>query len=424
MIIRNQKSLLRGLPPAEQAARTVLLSVAETTLSRIHPGRLVTEALSRHSFSRYRHIYVVGAGKAAVAMAEAVERALPVAAGAINAPRGGVKVSLRRIHCTHASHPLPDSAGVRGSRRILEIARKAGKGDLVISLFSGGGSALMPLPLDDISLAEKIKITERLMKAGATIHELNAVRKHLSQIKGGFLAKAIYPADCLNLVISDVVGDSLSVIASGPLCPDPTLFADAAAILKKYRLPVPTCIQRGQVETPKPDDRIFKSISSRILANHLTAAEEAKKAVESRGFKAVILETNLQGESRHKAAEILPKIKEKNTVYILTGETTVTVRGKGQGGRNQEFVLAALASLKKSGQTLAFLSLGTDGVDGFCPRKTAGAIASPSTLKKSLSPLPYLDRNDSYHFFQKTGGLLFTGPTGTNLGDLILLMRI
>jgi len=391
----------------------MLVKIAKEVLKNINPAHLVTAELKKHSFAKYEKIFVVGTGKGASKMAEAVEKNLEITEGFITIPEGETPPKLKKIKYINASHPLPNKNGIKGAKEILKIAQEAGKKDLVISLISGGGSALMPLPIKGISLEEKIKITSALLKSGATIQEINTIRKHLSQIKGGFLAKALYPATCLNLVISDVLGDDLSSIASGPLSPDPTTCEDAIKIFQKYKIPLP---KQQLVETPKPSDKFFKNIKSKILANHETAAKTAEKIIKRKKLKPIILDANLKGECRVKAKETALKITKKNAIYILTGETTVTVEGKGAGGRNQEFVLAGIMANPK----IELLSIGTDGVDGICPEKIAGAVANHSTLEKGINPLPYLQNNDSYHFFKKTGGLIKTGPTGTNLGDLVL----
>ncbi|EKD48150.1 MAG: hypothetical protein ACD_65C00095G0001, partial [uncultured bacterium] len=299
----------------------MLVKIAKEVLKKINPAHLVTTELKKHSFGSYERIFVIGTGKGASKMAEAVEKHLEITEGFITIPEGETPPKLKKIKYLNASHPLPNANGVKGAKEILKIAKKADKNDLVISLISGGGSALMPLPAKGISLKDKIKITSSLLKSGATIQEINTVRKHLSQIKGGFLAKALYPATCLNLVISDVLGDDLSSIASGPLSPDPTTREDAFKILKKYG--------KLLVETPKPGDKIFKNIKSKILANHETTANTVAKIIKKKGLKPIILDTNLKGECRIKAAEIARKITDPKAIYILTGETTVTVKGKG-----------------------------------------------------------------------------------------------
>ncbi|OIP80058.1 glycerate kinase [Candidatus Peregrinibacteria bacterium CG22_combo_CG10-13_8_21_14_all_44_10] len=410
-MIKNKTSLLRGLPKEEKESRKLLLDITEAVLANIDPDKLVRSAMPKTQ--GYKNIYVIGTGKGAAKMAQAIEKTTNVSGGFITIPKGEQKPNLKKIKYGYATHPLPSQTGVRGAAKILKIAQKAGAKDLVIAVISGGGSALMPLPIEGISLQTKITITKKLLKSGATIQEINTVRKHLSKIKGGHLARAVYPAKCIQLVISDVLGDDLSAIASGPLAPDITTIADAIKVLSKYKIKAP----KTWLETEKPDSEVFKKITTKILANHETVSREAAKETQKRGFKPVILDASLDGECRKRAKELSKKPKNKKSIYIATGETTVNVRGNGAGGRNQEFVLATI----KDTHDLTVLSIGTDGVDGICPRKTAGAIASQSTSRQDIAN--YLKNNDSYHFFQKSGGLIKTGPTGTNLGDLILMQR-
>jgi len=405
-MIKNLKSLLKNLPTEERKSRETLLKITEEILTKIDPGNLIDiKKLPKH-----KNLYVIGTGKGASKMAQAIEKKFTVTEGFITIPEGEIAPKLKRIKYYRASHPLPNETGVRGAKRILKISQKATKDDLVIALISGGGSALMPLPI--IPLAEKTRLTNRLLKSGANIQEINTVRKHLSLIKGGHLAEAIKPAKCLCFVISDVLGDDLSSIASGPLAADPTTIQDAQKILKKYRIKQP----KTWLETPKKTT----NVRTKILANHETVAKEAAHIIRKLGYKPIILDKHLEGECRDQARKLTASCKLQvanysKAIYIATGETTVTVRGKGAGGRNQEFVLAAIMANPE----ITVLSIGTDGVDGFCPRKTAGAIASPSTSRKNAEK--YLANNDSYHFFQKNGGLIKTGPTGTNLGDLVLI---
>ena len=416
--------------------RAQVLDIALKTVQNILPDKLIPKELKKVNLKKYKNIFVVGAGKGASKMAEASENLLKerVTEGHINIPEGENNPKLKRIEFSRSSHPLPNINGLKGSEKILKIAQKADKGDLVIALISGGGSALMPLPVKEITLEEKIKTTSELLKCGANIHEINTIRKHLSQIKGGFLAKAAYPADVLVLVISDVLGDDLSVIASGPFAPDNSTFKDAEAILRKYKIlnKVPLSVKKylseSIIETPKKGDICFKKVKHIILANHETAAKEAFKIAKVKRLNPKILDTHFEGECRKKAVELIKSIKGKRNLFILSGETTVKIKGNGKGGRNQEFVLAAINEISKNPskyRNFVILSLGTDGVDGICPVKTAGAIATKETLIKAknlrLSIQRYLDNNDSFHFFKKTGDLIITGPTGTNLGDLILI---
>ncbi len=416
--IRDKETLLKNLEGEELSKREQILQIAERVLNEINPERLVREKLRDFDISQYENIYVIGSGKGTAAMAAAVEAVLGdrIAGGVITVPEG-TTANLSQIKVIQATHPLPNEAGVQGSRQILELAGRAGERDLVIALISGGGSALLPLPVEGVSLEEKIEVTSLLLKSGATIQEMNRVRKHLSQIKGGWLAKAVYPAKCLHLVISDVLGDDLGTIASGPLAPDESTFADAMAVLEKYGIEAPKSVQdyleAAEKETPKPGDEVFEKIETTILANHETPAKVVSEIVP----ECEILTTNLDGEAREQASEILKRVTEPGKLYIATGETTVTIRGNGKGGRNQEFMLA----MAREGFDGVALSIGTDGVDGICPEPTAGAIISARTLSAGVAIDEYLDNNDSYHFFEKTGDLIKTGPSGTNLGDLIMI---
>lgn len=421
--IKGKERLLADLQGEELKKRTELLEIAERVLNEINPAHLVARKLCNFDFDFYENIYVVGSGKGTVAMAEAVENVLGdrIKSGVITVPKGA-KCHLKQIKAVFATHPLPNEAGVQGAREILEMVHKAGEQDLVIALISGGGSALLPLPVPGVSLEEKIFTTSLLLKCGATISEMNRVRKHLSQIKGGWLKKAVWPATCLQLVISDVLGDDLSTIASGPLVADDSTFFDACEVLKRYHIwdDVPESVRAyltaAENETPKPGDQVLGKIETHILANHETPAKVVAKLMD----RAEILTTSLKGEARLEAPRILASAKEPGVLYIATGETTVTIRGTGQGGRNQEFVLAMAGEI---GPDTVALSIGTDGVDGICSEPTAGAIISARTLKYADEISHHLDNNDSYHFFQKSGDLIQTGPTGTNLGDLILILR-
>ncbi|MFA6435521.1 MAG: DUF4147 domain-containing protein [Candidatus Gracilibacteria bacterium] len=411
----------------------LLLKIALQTLEEINPYSLVLNELKKIDPSKYEKIFVLGAGKGAFKMAEAAEKnfGLKITEGFIIIPKGDPTPHLKKIKCICGSHPLPDKNGLKGAKEILKIAKKASKKDLVITLISGGGSALMPYPMEGITLEEKIKTTCLLLKCGANINEINTVRKHLSQIKGGRLMEAIYPAKCLNLVISDVLGDDLSAIASGPVSPDPTTCQQALKIFEKYKivketpLSVIECLKKG-IETPKPGNKIFKKVTSKILANHETtakAAEKIAKTVLGTTFSVKILDKHMAGDCNKTAHKVIKTIGNQKGLFILAGETTVKVIGHGHGGRNQQFVLACLKEFFKKQKQSPFtlLSLGTDGVDGFCPENIAGAIATQETLKKGLDIEKHLNQNDSYGFFKKTKGLIKTGPTGTNLGDLVLI---
>jgi hydroxypyruvate reductase len=379
----------------------------------------------------FRSIYVIGAGKASAQMARAMERLLGprITAGEINV-KDGHGAPLRRIQINECGHPVPDQRGVDGARRIAQIASQATADDLIVCLISGGASALLPLPAPPITLAEKQKTTRLLLHSGASIHEMNCVRKHISQIKGGQLARLAYPATLLTLILSDVIGDDLDVIGSGPTVPDRSTLADARAIFEKYG--IGNKLPEAAQETPKPGDRIFAKTHNVIVGSNALAVDAAEVEARRLGFHTLVLSTVLEGEAREIARVHAAIAKEIGATgrpvkipacVISGGETTVAVRGKGLGGRNQEFALAAaldIAGLKN----VVILSAGTDGTDG--PTDAAGAIADGTTLVRAqalgLNAPAFLANNDSYRFFEATGDLIKTGPTGTNVADIQLVL--
>jgi glycerate 2-kinase len=419
--------------------RRQALSIFRAALAAADPVDAVLRHLRKRDFSRYRHIYVVGAGKAGASMALAAERALGrrITAGLVNVKYGNT-AKLRRIELNPCGHPLPDEAGVAGSTRIAAIASQAGEGDLVLCLISGGGSALLPLPAEPITLAEKQATTQHLLACGANIHEFNCVRKHLSRIKGGQLARLAAPAAVEALLLSDVVGDDLDVIGSGPTAPDASTFADALAILQKYalleRVPhsVRERIERGVAgelpETPKPGDALFRGVRNVLVGNSRLALDAAARRARELGFRTLVLASEIQGETRDVArmhAAIAREIVSTGqpakppACIISGGETTVTIRGDGLGGRNQEFVLAAALDIAGLADVVV-LSAGTDGSDG--PTDAAGAIADGDTVRRKPEARQFLDRNDSYHYFQSLNDLVITGPTNTNVMDVRILL--
>jgi len=385
-----------------------------------------------------RSIYVVGAGKGSARMAEKLEQLLrdAITAGVV-VTKYGYGLACRKIRIIEAGHPIPDRAGEAGANEVLALARRAKRGDLVIGLWSGGGSALLPLPISGISLPAKQQVTDLLLRSGAVIGEINAVRKHLSQIKGGQLAQAVGSARMVNFILSDVVGDRLDVIASGPTVSDPTTFNDAVEILKRYRLwdeidpSVRLALEEGaRGERPETPKRLGLQIENILIGNGEAAVSEAARQLRRMGFHPHILTSVLEGESREvakvlvaQAKEIQSRRKGKPVCFIAGGETTVTVRGKGKGGRCQEFALsAALALDGTEGITAAAFS--TDGTDG--PTDAAGAIADGETVRraarKGIDARRTLMENDAYVFFDALGDLIRTDPTRTHLNDLYLLM--
>jgi len=389
-------------------------------------GRVLKVGRQRYDLSAFDRIHVVGAGKASAAMAHAVESLLGrrIAGGWINVPEG-TAARLRRIHLHPSGHPVPDERGAEGARRILEIAKSAGPRDLLICVVSGGASALLPAPSPPLTLAEKQALTRQLLASGATIHEFNTVRKHLSLIKGGQLAHAAHPATVVSLLLSDVVGDDPGVIGSGPTVADPSTCADAVQILKKYKIQMPL---EALHETPKRLERCHHVIAG----SNRQAIDAAGRCARALGYHTSVLSTSIVGETRDIASmhaaiarEILAAGRplRRPACLLSGGETTVTLRGKGLGGRNQEFVLAAILALEGTGP-VTILSAGTDGIDG--PTDAAGAIADSETLRRAaalnLDARRSLDNNDSFHFFEPLDALLKTGPTGTNVMDIRILL--
>lgn len=388
-------------------------------------------------------ICVVGAGKAAGAMAAAVEEVLEdrVSDGVI-VVKDGHSVALRRIRIFEASHPVPDVRGMKGTDAILALLAATRPEDLVIVLISGGGSALLPAPVEGIDFSEKQTATRELLASGATIEEINAVRKHCSRLKGGQLARAVQPASCLTLVLSDVIDDPLDVIASGPTVPDPTTYEDALRVLYRYvlqdRMPASIWrhLERGargkEPETPKAGDACFEKSRYVIVGNNRASLLAARDRAARLGFHALLLTTALRGESREVGrvlAALLLEIRRSGhpipppACLLLGGETTVTIRGKGKGGRNQELALAGAIDIAGA-QDCVIFSAGTDGSDG--PTEAAGAVADGQTCVRAKAagadPLRALEDNDSYPFFQDLGDLVQTGPTLTNVMDVTLLL--
>ncbi|MFY9726623.1 MAG: glycerate kinase [Bryobacteraceae bacterium] len=414
-------------------------AIFRAALRAADPHDAVLRYLARHDYSRFRHLYVIGAGKAGASMARAAERALGsmITGGLVNVKYGHV-AKLRRIELNECGHPVPDERGVAGAERIVAIASAAGVGDLVLCLISGGASALMPLPAPPVTLAEKQEVTRLLLASGADIHEINAVRKHLSAIKGGQLARLARPAAVEALLVSDVIGDNLDVIGSGPAAPDRSTFADAAEVLDRYgiRDKVPAAVRvhidqgvAGAIEeTPKPGDRIFARVRNTVLGGSRLALDAAARHARQLGFRTLVLSSAIAGETRDIArmhAAIAREVAEtgrpvKPPACIITGgETTVTLRGGGLGGRNQEFVLAAALDIAGLDNVVVF-SAGTDGTDG--PTDAAGAIADGDTLRRKPDARRYLDANDSYHYFEALSDLVITGPTNTNVADVRIFL--
>ena len=396
-----------------------------------------------YDLRRGAKVVVVGAGKAAPSMARAAERAFGrrMAAGLVTTARG-YRGGPSRITVREASHPVPDAAGEAAAREMLALVRGLGPDDLVLSLLSGGGSALLPLPRDGLSLDELADTTSLMLRSGADIVELNTVRKHLSAIAGGQLARAAAPARVATLAISDVVGSRPDAVASGPTVPDPTTFADALAVLDRYgitaRIPgaARRILERGRdgaiPETPKPGDPMFRGAAMTIVADNLAAARAAATAARAAGFHTLLLSTYLEGEARH-AGRVLAGIARqiaatgdpvrRPACVVCGGETTVTVTGHGRGGRNQELPLGAAAAMEGLANVL-LVGFATDGRDG--PTDAAGAAVDGTTIARAreagIDPARHLRDNDAYPLLETIGDLMKTGPTGTNVADLALVL--
>jgi glycerate-2-kinase len=427
----------------KETSQEIALRIFQAAVAAALPGPAVRSACRNMRrdipVDNCRTVRALAFGKAACTMARALTDELGdvIERGLVIAPHGSCEPILSTLVHRGAGHPVPDECGLRATEEALHLVRGLPEDALLLCLISGGGSALLVAPWEGITLAEKKATTNLLLKAGADIGEFNIVRKHVSQVKGGRLAKCAYPARVLSLIVSDVVGDRLDIIASGPTAPDPTTFGDALAVLRKYGLldKAPTGVRnllergaRGEVpETPKPGDGIFERVSNVIIAGNKTAIAAAETEALQRGLQPVVLTERLIGEardagrwlSRHALAMRRQKRSGSPLCMISGGETTVTVRGKGIGGRNMEMALSFAIQIAGV-QGITFLSAGTDGIDG--PTDAAGAIVDGATVlrarKRGLSPESCLANNDSYRFFKEDGGLLITGPTGTNVMDV------
>ncbi len=392
---------------------------------------------------RFRRIFLVGGGKATAPMARAMEDLLGERVnGGIIVVKYGFAENLSFTEIFEAGHPLPDFNGVNGTGKILDLLEKLGTEDLIFSLISGGGSALLPQPANHISLAEKQTLTKGLLECGASIDEINTVRKHISSSKGGQMARASFPATTVNLMLSDVVGDKMDVIASGPFVPDLSSFEDAVKIFEKYKLKdlpesIRTYVKLGcehaVPETPKVGDPIFDRVFNFIIGSNVLALEAAREAAQGMGYHTLVLSSSIEGETRDvalvHAAIAREIISTGNPVsppacIISGGETTVTIRGTGLGGRNQEFCLAAATAIGDLPSRVVILSGGTDGNDG--PTPAAGAIVDPLTVRKGegmgMNAMDYLVENDAFHYFKKIDQLLMTGPTKTNVMDVRIIL--
>ena len=425
----------------EEAVKAGDVGTLLPDLLHLDDDRLAVQGC-RFDLSRNHRILVIGGGKASGAMAESIEAILGdrITDGVV-VVKAGDPSRTRRVRLVQAGHPIPDYAGLEGAREVLRLARSASAEDLVICLLSGGGSALLPAPVPTITFAEKREVTHLLLEAGATIREVNVVRKHLSILKGGHLARAVAPATLLVLILSDVIGDSLDVIASGPTVPDPSTYADAIGILRLYGLEVRTPplvlahLSRGAggmvPETPKPSDPLFRHVTNCVIGTNRLLIDGAMEAARGHGMTPILHTDRLQGHARDAAKQLVAVAREMRNrraddlpiCLIAGGETTVTVQGQGKGGRCQEFCLAVAIEIEGEPE-MTVLAGGSDGTDG--PTDAAGALADGSTVARAtrtgLDPRLFLERNDSYTFFSRLGDLIVTGPTRTNLMDLYLIL--
>ena len=418
-----------------------VLAALEAAIKSVEPGLLIRRAVKfdkaglivrdicgkKERFSGFNDVHVIGAGKATAAMADTLHSMLGdrIASGAINVPKGDFKSDV--IEETHASHPIPDENGVKGAKKILDVVAKAKKDDLVMVLISGGGSALMPLPAAGISLADKQDMTARLLASGASIKEVNTVRKHLSAIKGGRLVQG---AKCriVSLILSDVIGDDIGAIASGPTCPDSSTFVDAMRVLEKYRIDGAAVkhIRKGTKglvkETPKPGDPIFEQVHNFLIGDNAVACRAAVQSLRRSKLKTRYLGSEHGGSADdfgRRMADLATDLKSGQTL-VAGGETTVKLgRNPGKGGRNQQAALAY--ALSKPAAIAAFT--GTDGIDG--NSDAAGAIISQKSVDAAakIGAKRYLAAHDSYRALEKMGSLLFTGLTGTNVNDIAIAYR-
>jgi glycerate 2-kinase len=423
--------------------RAAARAIFDAALAAAEVGPLVRRALTQVELRSEGRLIVVGAGKASGAMAAAVEEVLGdrVSDGVV-AVKDGHLAPTRRIRLLEAGHPVPDERGAAAARAILELAGSAGQDDRVLVLISGGASALTPAPAPPVTLADKQAVTRLLLAAGATINQLNAVRKHLSLLKGGQLARAAAPAPVHALLLSDVIGDSLDVIGSGPTAPDASTFGETLRILDRFRIRdrVPaSVVQRlaqgaqGRIaETPKADDPLFRRVTNVVIGNNALVIDAAAARARQLGWTPHVLTRSLQGEARFVARDFVQLARRiraglgpvaARACVLASGETTVTVRGRGAGGRCQEFALSAALAMEGL-DGVVVLAAGTDGTDG--PTPAAGAVADGASAGRAREqrgdPRARLEANDSYPVFASLGDLIVTGPTNTNLLDLYLLL--
>ncbi|MEW5905491.1 MAG: glycerate kinase [Elusimicrobiota bacterium] len=436
---------LHTAPEGESITRILAAAIAA-----VEPGAAVRKFVQRegdalsisgqtYNLSTFRRVYLLGIGKAAPAMSAALAEILgeTLAAGLVIAkhiPPESINHSPYSI--IQGGHPIPDERSLLAGEKVVEFVSALGPNDLLLCLISGGGSALVTAPVDGVSLADLQSLTSALLACGARVDEINVLRRRLDRIKGGGVARLSNGAAIISLILSDVVGNRLEAIASGPTAPDPSTHADALSIIAKYGLEhqIPLTLNHAlfsSPETPKPGDPLFEHVQNVIVGSNLSAAQAALKQAEEEGFHPYLLRADLQGEARDSAFELATFLRQARQTgdpvpppacIVAGGETTVTLRGDGQGGRNTELALAAVTELADFPGVM-LVTLATDGEDG--PTNAAGAVVTGETYSRAralgMNPTEYLNRNDSYSFFEALGDLLKPGPTGTNVNDLTFL---
>jgi len=434
-VIENLRELLSNTKEKYREGREIILYILEEALKKVNGYNVVKERVKRINdaikingrkidLSNYKRIFLIGFGKASAEMAKAMEEIVEFDDSAILTTK---EVETRRAKIYVGTHPYPSRKNIEITEKIVEIVKKADKNDLIFCLISGGGSSLLCKPR--VSLEALIDVTEKLMKRGCSIEELNTVRKHLSFVKGGQLAK-MSKAKIISLIISDIIGNPIEFISSGPTAEDKTTFKDTLKILKKYGVENKEVLEvikkgiKGEIEeTPKK----LENVENFVIADISLACNEAKKVAEEFGIKAKIVKTDLRGEAKEVGKDLAKYARyypRDNAILIFGGETTVKVKGNGKGGRNQEMMLSAIEEIKN--EHVVMLSCGTDGIDGNSP--AAGAIidgySHEKAMKKNLNINEYLERNDSYTFFEKMRDAIITGYTGTNVMDIQIVYKL
>ncbi len=470
LYIKNTSQLLSDdLNPNQLILREIGLQALEKSIYAVKPKMLMKNSVrimknklfiqnDEFDLTKFNNIFIIGGGKATAEMALSLERFLKsfgevTYEGIINIPINTKNLDLfenSKIKINLADHPIPNEQGIKGTRSMMDLIENSKKNDLIFCLISGGGSALLPLPKPEINLKDLQKINSLLLSSGASIHEINIIRKHLSDFKGGNLAKKLYNssgATLISLIISDVVGDDLDSVASGPTIPDKTTFRDALKIIKKYSLlkKIPTSIRNyietglgnQELENPKINDPCFSNIHNYLIGSVSTAIKETSSLLKQKGFKVTYFSKNVTGEARNFGKSLFPLISKyfdekpnrensKKIALIGSGELTVTIKGKGVGGRNQEMLLSFLAFIMDKNYYCDFLIIGAnlDGLEG--NSKACGALVDNTVVEqmrsKKIDPNQFLRYNDSNSFFKKLGSELITGPTGCNVNDLILIL--